>query len=81
MTQFSSSINYYNAEAGEWEPVVETFKVQFSLMEEMVCQKKMMQCELPNNLNINVTEKLIKNLRETYKSLNEEEENQIDSPL
>jgi len=44
-------------------------------MEEMVCKKKMMQCELPNNLKINVTEKLIKNLRETYKSLNEDEEN------
>ena len=78
MTQFSSAINYYNAEAGEWEPFIETFKIQFSLMEELVNQKKMLQCELPSNLNINITEKLIKNLSDTYKSWSLDEENQSD---
>ena len=25
MTEFQSSVNYYNAEAGLWEPFIETF--------------------------------------------------------
>jgi hypothetical protein len=33
-TQFSSAINFYNAEAGEWEPFIETFRVHFTIMEE-----------------------------------------------
>ena len=34
MTSFSTALNYYNAEAGEWEPFIETFKVHFTLMNE-----------------------------------------------
>eukprot|EP00347_Sterkiella_histriomuscorum_P000566 403375355 len=68
ITQFSSAINYYNAEAGEWEPFIETFKIHFTIMEEFKNQKRMMQCELPQSLSLNITEKLVKNLSNTYKS-------------
>ena len=59
MTQFSSVLNYYNADAGEWEPFIETFKVQFNIIEDKNTHKKIVQCECPTQININVTEKLI----------------------
>jgi hypothetical protein len=34
MTEFQSSVNYYNAEAGLWEPFIETFLLQISLKTE-----------------------------------------------
>lgn len=68
MTQFSSAINYYNSVAGEWEPFIETFKVHFTLNEDSRTNKKMFQCELPTTLSINITERLVNNLSETYKS-------------
>ena len=72
MTQFSSAINYYNPEAGEWEPFIETFKIYFSINEDQVNKRRSFQCELPSNILINVTEKLVKNLSDTYKSWQEE---------
>jgi hypothetical protein len=40
MTQFSSALNYYNAEAGEWEPFVETFKIMFTIIEDTSTKKR-----------------------------------------
>lgn len=59
MTQFSSSVNYYHAEAGEWEPFVEQCRIHFTIMEEQVTNKRMLQCECQTPININISEKLI----------------------
>mmetsp|Transcript_23179 Transcript_23179/g.22659 ORF Transcript_23179/g.22659 Transcript_23179/m.22659 type:complete len:230 (-) Transcript_23179:2589-3278(-) len=77
-TSFSSMINFYNAEASEWEPFVETFKVFFSINDDQQSKRHILQCEVPNQLSLNITETLISNLNDTYKSWqaisNEEDE-------
>lgn len=68
MTSFSAALNYYNAEASLWEPFIETFKVNFTLMKDHLTKKQMLSCECLTPISVNVTKKLVQNLSETYKS-------------
>lgn len=38
------------------------------MMEQFVNKKNIFSCELPTNLNMNISQKLVENLSHTYKS-------------
>mmetsp|Transcript_43263 Transcript_43263/g.41639 ORF Transcript_43263/g.41639 Transcript_43263/m.41639 type:complete len:235 (+) Transcript_43263:253-957(+) len=68
-------LNYYNAQAGEWEPLLEKSKVHLQIkkhgekdMEIAISFKKI--------LNMNITETMVQTLIRTYFSLQEKQEEQ-----
>jgi|LauGreDrversion4_2_1035121.scaffolds.fasta_scaffold93036_4 hypothetical protein len=54
-TEFSSAVSYYNPEAGEWEPFIETFRLRFDFSETYQSKNKIYNLSIPTSLNINLT--------------------------
>jgi len=66
MTTIQGSVQYYNAEAGVWEPFIETFPLELSLKTDKKGQT-IFQCQCDTQITFNFTERLMKNMKETYK--------------
>jgi hypothetical protein len=52
-------INYYYPEAGEWEPLLEKCSIHF-IIEKQMQKQKIIMLECNKDLNINITESLLK---------------------
>ena len=64
-TVLSSSISYFNALAGSWEPAVEGFTMSLNY-QKGVNELKDIRIDLDRELNINLTESLLKTVRDSY---------------
>ena len=73
-TVLSSSISYFNALAGSWEPAMEHFNMSLNY-KKGEDEMKDIQIDVDKELNINMSESLLKTIRdavETYKASKQE---------
>ena len=66
-THFSCSLSYFNALAGCWEPAIEKFNVTLKNMVGRD-QRKNFEVTMEKEININLTESLLKTLKDAYDS-------------
>ena len=67
-TSFSCSVSYFNAMAGCWEPTVEKFNV--TLQNTHSNGLKQILVTMDKEININITESLLKTLKDAHDSFN-----------
>lgn len=71
MTTFESQLNYYNAVAGAWEPIVENYKLTVQYEEQYKGSKRKIDIKFDMPININFSEAMLNNLKYTLESIDE----------
>ena len=66
-THIRFMINYYNTQAGEWEPLIE--KTDMHILVDNGLSHRNFVLTFSKNLNLNITDMLMQTLIETYRSL------------
>lgn len=56
---------YYNSFAGEWEPLVESLHMKANIFDDKNTKKYITTVELPDEININLTENFMMTYFET----------------
>lgn len=62
------SLNFFNVNIGKWEPFLEKFLFECVSNKDHQEQEHQVFLDLPSAVNLNVTDRLIENLNESWKS-------------
>ena len=62
------SINFFNVNMGCWEPFLEKFSFSLVQLEDFQSKMSSLDLKFDSPINMNMTEKLVENIQESYKS-------------